>query len=518
MIKIKRALISVFDKQGLTEFAACLRDFGVEIISTGGTAAMLREKGFKVKEVSEHTGFPEMLDGRVKTLHPAIHGGLLAVRSNREHMESLKNRGIEEIDMVVVNLYPFEAVASRPGAGDEEIVENIDIGGPSMLRSAAKNSASVAVICDPRRYPAVISEMKRNNGCLPVELLRSLAAEAFARTSAYDGAIYAYLSGGGRREERLHGLPRDLRMEFVKLQDLRYGENPHQRAAFYGTSGRISGLAAMRQLQGKELSFNNFLDLNAAVEIAREFNKPSAVIVKHNNPCGAACAQTLCKAYLDAWKCDQLSAFGGIVALNKPLDAKTASAILRSGFLECVIAPGYDKGVAELFKGRKNLRLLELPDYNDLRGMDFKRVNGGCLLQERDIFSLDEQKLKVVTRKKPGRAQMKSLFFAWEIAKHVKSNAIVLAKGTRCVGIGAGQMSRGESVAIAAKKAGRKAGGLCLASDAFFPKPDSITLASRAGVKAIIQPGGSIADEEIIRACDKYGIAMVFTGIRHFKH
>ncbi len=518
MIKIKRALISVYDKQGLVELVSCLRDFGVEILSTGGTAAMLRKNGIKVKEVSEHTGFPEMLDGRVKTLHPVIHGGLLAVRSNREHMESLKRHGIGEIDMVVVNLYPFEAVAARPGAGDEEIIENIDIGGPAMLRSAAKNSASVAVICDPRRYAAVISEMKRNNGCLPAELLRSLAAEVFARTSAYDGAIYSYLSGEDRREAAPPVLPRDLRMEFVKLQDLRYGENPHQRAAFYGTAGSISGLAAMRQLQGKELSFNNFLDLNAAVEIVREFDKPSAVIVKHNNPCGAACAQILCKAYLDAWKCDQLSAFGGIVALNRPLDAKTAAAILRSGFLECVIAPGYDKDVAGLFKGRRNLRLLELPDYNDPRNIDFKRVNGGCLLQERDRFSLDEKKLKVVTRKKPGRKQMESLFFAWEVAKHVKSNAIVLAKGTRCAGIGAGQMSRVESVAIAAKKAGKKAGELCLASDAFFPKPDSITLAARAGVKAIIQPGGSIADEEIIRACNKHGIAMVFTGIRHFKH
>jgi len=514
MIKIKRALISVYDKQGLSELAACLREFGVEILSTGGTAAMLRKNGITVKEVSEHTGFPEMLDGRVKTLHPAIHGGLLAVRSNPEHMRSLKEHGISEIDMVVVNLYPFEAVAARPGVSDEEIIENIDIGGPAMLRSAAKNSASVAVICDPRRYAGVISEMKRNNGSLPGELLRSLAAEVFARTSAYDSAIHAYLSGQCSEPD----LPRDLRMEFVKLQELRYGENPHQRAAFYGRAGERSGLAAMRQLQGKELSFNNFLDLNAAVEIVREFDSPAAVIVKHNNPCGAACAVSLAKAYLDAWKCDQLSAFGGIVALNKPLDAKTASAILRSGFLECIIAPGYEQGIAELFKNKKNLRLLELPDYNDTQAMDFKRVNGGCLLQERDRFSLDDKKLTVVTEKKPGRKQMESLVFAWEIAKHVKSNAIVLAKGTRCAGIGAGQMSRVESVAIAAKKAGKGAGELCLASDAFFPKPDSITLAARAGVKAIIQPGGSIADEEIIRACNKHGIAMVFTGIRHFKH
>jgi phosphoribosylaminoimidazolecarboxamide formyltransferase/IMP cyclohydrolase len=519
MVKIKRALISVSDKAGILEFAQELNKLGVEILSTEGTAKLLRDNGILVKEVSEYTGFPEMLDGRVKTLHPKIHAGLLALRDNSQHMETLKEHNIGLIDMVVVNLYPFEKTTQKPGVTIEEVIENIDIGGPSMLRSAAKNHQSVAVICNPNRYGQVIEELKKNKGALSERLMRDLATEVFGRTSLYDRAIYEYLSKQST-EYRVQSteLAENLVLEFTKIQELRYGENPHQKAAFYKEKGKTSGLINLKQLQGKELSFNNILDLNSAFELIKEFSNPAAVIVKHNNPCGVAEDKTLDKAYYLAWKCDPLSAFGGIVALNRKMDLKTAKVIAKSGFLECIIAPGFDREALELFRDKKNLRLLELNDLNPVKESDFKRVSSGLLLQDKDLDTLDPNNLKAVTKKKPTKKEMESLIFAWKVAKHVKSNAIVLAQGTKTVGIGAGQMSRVDSVYISTKKAAKLAKGAALASDAFFPKEDAIQLAAKFKIKAIIQPGGSISDEAIIKMADKYKIAMVTTGIRHFRH
>jgi phosphoribosylaminoimidazolecarboxamide formyltransferase/IMP cyclohydrolase len=518
MVKIKRALISVSDKTGILDFAKELSKFGVEILSTGGTAKLLRENNIPVKEVSEYTGFPEMLDGRVKTLHPKIHGGLLALRDNPEHMKTIEEHGIGLIDMVVVNLYPFEKTTQKPGVTIEEAIENIDIGGPSMLRSAAKNHRSVAVICNPGRYNQVIEELKKNKGALPEDLMRDLAIEVYGRTSQYDGTIHNYLKNyfGGQKEES--GFPKEFTLSFEKIQDLRYGENPHQKAAFYKEKFRTKGLINIKQLQGKELSFNNILDLNAAFELVKEFEKPAAVIVKHNNPCGVAEDKTLDKAYLAAWKCDQLSAFGGIVALNRKMDLATAKVVAKSGFLECIIAPGFDKEALALFKDKKNLRLLESYDLSPINEPDLKRISGGLLLQDKDLATLDKKNLKVVTKKKPTKQDMESLIFGWKVAKHVKSNAIILTKGTKTIGIGAGQMSRVDSVFIATKKAGKQTAGAVLASDAFFPKEDAIQLAAKYKIKAIIQPGGSIADEAIIKMADKHKIAMVTTGMRHFRH
>jgi phosphoribosylaminoimidazolecarboxamide formyltransferase/IMP cyclohydrolase len=525
MPKVKRALISVSDKAGILDFAKELSKLGVEILSTGGTAKLLRENNIPVKEVSEYTGFPEMLDGRVKTLHPKIHAGLLALRENTEHMQTLKEHNIELIDMVVVNLYPFEKTIQKPDVKIEEVIENIDIGGPSMLRSAAKNHRSVAVICNPVSYGRVIEELKRNNGVLSEDLMRDLAIEVFALTSHYDGVIHNYLKNYFQAPLGSKEFPQEINFNFEKIQDLRYGENPHQKAAFYKEKGKNRGLTNLKQSQGKELSFNNILDLNAASELSKEFKNPAAIIVKHNNPCGAAEDKTLDKAFLAAWKCDPLSAFGGIVALNRRLDIKTAKIIIKSGFLECIIAPGFDKEAADLFKDKKSLRLLESGELETPRTCaqergepDFKRIAGGLLLQDKDLETLDVNNLKVVTKKKPTKKEMESLIFAWKVAKHVKSNAIVLTKGTKTVGIGAGQMSRVDSVMIAKKKAGKLSINSCLASDAFFPKEDAVIEAAKTGVKTIIQPGGSISDTEIIKTCDKYKISMVFTGIRHFKH
>ncbi|MFA5116084.1 MAG: bifunctional phosphoribosylaminoimidazolecarboxamide formyltransferase/IMP cyclohydrolase [Candidatus Omnitrophota bacterium] len=520
MNKVKRALISVSDKAGIVEFARILHGFGVEILSTGGSAGVLRENGIPVIEVSDYTNFPEMLDGRVKTLHPKIHGGLLALRDNPEHMAKLKEHGIGLIDMVVVNLYPFEKTIQKPGVKIEEVIENIDIGGPSMLRSASKNSQSVAVICNPKRYPQIIDELKKNNGALPDKLLRELAVEVFALTSHYDGVINKYLTDyfQGKPDGKTD-FPQDLTLNFTKIQELRYGENPHQKAAFYRENGKAKGLINLRQLQGKELSFNNILDLNAAVGIVQEFKSPAAVIVKHNNPCGAAQEKTLDKAFADALKCDPLSAFGGIIALNRKVDLKTAGLIAKSGFMECIIAPSFDKEALEPFKNKKNLRLLELPGLDEIiKEIEFKRVSGGMLAQDKDTGEINIDNLKIVTRKKPSKKELESLLFAWKIVKHVKSNAIVLAVNTRTVGIGPGQTSRVESVMIAKRKSGKLSKNSVLASDAFFPKADSISQAAKAGVKAIIQPGGSISDEEVIKACDKHKISMVFTGLRHFRH
>jgi phosphoribosylaminoimidazolecarboxamide formyltransferase / IMP cyclohydrolase len=517
MIKIKRALVSVSDKTGIVEFCGVLRKFGVEILSTGGTAKTLAQNDIPVIEVSDYTGFPEMLDGRVKTLHPKIHGGLLALRENKSHMETLKEHNIGLIDMVVVNLYPFEKTVAKPDVSREQAIENIDIGGPSMLRSAAKNHQSVAVVSSPGQYQAVAGELEANRGAISEETCRELAAAVFKTTSSYDGAIHGYLSKN--QPSSAEKFPQSLTLQFSKIQDLRYGENPHQKAAYYYEGAVPRGLSAMKQLWGKELSFNNILDLNAAVNIIREFDNPAAVFIKHNNPCGVAENKNLLKAYKDAWNCDKLSAFGGIVAVNKNIDLALAELIAKSGFLECIIAPGFSPDGLELLKAKKNLRLMEFPGITGkIDELDLKRVNGGLLVEDEDNLTLDEKNLKIVTRKKPAKADLESLIFAWKVAKHVKSNAIILAKGTRTVGIGAGQMSRVDSVFITKRKAGKLTKSSCLASDAFFPKDDAVLEAAKMGVRAIIQPGGSIADDEIIKACDKHKISMVFTGIRHFRH
>ncbi|MDP2929207.1 MAG: bifunctional phosphoribosylaminoimidazolecarboxamide formyltransferase/IMP cyclohydrolase [Candidatus Omnitrophota bacterium] len=531
-MKIRRALISVSDKTHLDDFVKVLNKFGVEIVSTGGTAKMIRDLGIPAKDVSEYTGFPEMLDGRVKTLHPKVHGGLLALRDNKDHMETVKKHGIGLIDMVVVNLYPFEERSAKPGVKLEEAVENIDIGGPSMLRSAAKNYKSVCAICDPADYGRVIEEMEKNSGSISGLLLAELGKKVFARTSAYDAAIYAYLEGQGSsldfaRDERVkgqvEGFPDKINLSFTKIQDLRYGENPHQKAAFYldESSDEVSVAGAV-QLHGKELSFNNIIDLNAALEIVKEFDSPAAAIIKHTNPCGAAAAETLTKAYMDALDCDRLSAFGSVVGFNRAVDMELAETILKEAdFVECIIAPSYEAKALEALKIKKNLRLIELKKAGSKATKpdnDMKKVTGGLLVQTRDVLRVKESDLKVVTEIKPTKDQLRSLLFGWVVAKHVKSNAIVISRGTKTVGVGAGQMSRVDSVKMAVEKSGGRSNGATLASDAFFPKEDGIAEAAKAGVKVIIQPGGSIKDKEVIAMADKLGIAMVFTGVRHFKH
>jgi phosphoribosylaminoimidazolecarboxamide formyltransferase/IMP cyclohydrolase len=518
MVKIKRALISVSDKTGIVDLAKELSKFGVEIISTGGTAKLLKDSGVNVKEISEYTGFPEMLDGRVKTLHPKIHGGLLALRDNPEHINQIKEHNIEPIDMVVVNLYPFEATIKKPGVTLAEAIENIDIGGPSMLRSAAKNYRSVAVVSDAKFYPKIIQELKQNKGAISDELLKELGLNVFKLTSYYDGMIYGYLSKQlSQSAQEL--FPGQLNLKFSKIQDLRYGENPHQKAALYqDPQVAADSLAKAEKLSGKELSFNNFLDLNAAWDIVREFDEPAAVIIKHLNPTAVAIAKDIKTAYLKAWSADKLSAFGGIVGLNKKVDLETAKKISASGFLECIIAPDYDKDAMGLLMQKKNFRLLRLKLDRPKQGLDIKNIDGGVVIQEKDLFDLDKNKLKVVTKRKPTKKEWEDLLFGWKVVKHVKSNAIVFAKNLQTVGVGMGQINRVDSVMLCSKRAGKNSKGCVLASDAFFPKEDNIKLAAKAKVKAIIQPGGSIADEAVIKEADKHGIAMVFTGCRHFKH
>ncbi|MBN2453253.1 MAG: bifunctional phosphoribosylaminoimidazolecarboxamide formyltransferase/IMP cyclohydrolase [Candidatus Omnitrophica bacterium] len=522
-MKITRALISVSDKTGLEELARTLHKFKVEIISTGGTAKAIAALGVPVKDVSGYTGFPEMLDGRVKTLHPKIHGGLLALRENKEHMETAKKHSIGLIDMVVVNLYPFEKVIAKPAVKIDEAIENIDIGGPSMLRSAAKNSRSVCAVCDPADYKRVIGEMEATGGGVSEKLLIELGIKVFERTSAYDAAIYKYLHSQVSGSSAAGVFPSNLTLHYRKLQDLRYGENPHQKAAFYRYEFvDEASVAGAEQLHGKELSFNNIIDLNAALELVKEFDAPAAAIVKHTNPCGAATAKTLKQAYIEALDCDRLSAFGSIVGFNRPVDTDTAKAVIEEAdFVECIIAPSYDADALEILRKKKNLRLLEIKSFEPgKRGSeaDMKKVVGGLLIQERDLARIKESDLKVVTKVRPTKEQIESLLFGWRIVKHVKSNAIVLCRGTKTVGIGAGQMSRVDSVVIAAQKAHERAKGSTLASDAFFPKEDGIEQAARAGVAAIIQPGGSIRDPEVIKKADELGIAMLFTGMRHFRH
>ncbi len=519
MIKVRRALISVSDKAGLSEFAKTLHKLGVVLISTGGTASLLRSCGLPVTEVSAYTGFPELLDGRVKTLHPKIHAGLLAVRDNPKHMEELEKQGIEPIDMVVVNLYPFEKTAVKKNASLEECIEHIDIGGPSMLRSAAKNYKSVAVICNPARYAEIAKELVNNSGILSDTVLAKLAVEVFERTAAYDGAISNFLSGRFKTENPFSAFPNDLGLQFTKVKDLRYGENPHQQAALYCEGKASASLAALNQLQGKELSFNNILDVQAAVDLVRVLDGPGAVIVKHNNPSGIAEDPLLERAYRKAFQCDPLSAFGGVIGVNRPLDSKTAQAIIKSGFMECIVAPEFSEGALKVLKDRKNLRLLQLDlQALSVENVDYKKITGGLLLQEKDNRVLNPDDIKIVSKLKPTKAQMDAMLFGWKFIKHVQSNAIVLIKGRETVGVGAGLTSRVDAAIHAIRKAGKKAKGAVLISDAFLPKADTLTLAAKAGVKAIIQTGGSIADEEIIQAANKHKMAMAFTGLRHFKH
>jgi phosphoribosylaminoimidazolecarboxamide formyltransferase/IMP cyclohydrolase len=510
MAKIERVLISVSDKEGIVDFAKGLVKFGIEILSTGGTAKLLKENGIDIKLVSDYTGFPEMLDGRVKTLHPKIHGGLLARRDNKKHMEELQKHGISLIDMVVVNLYPFEETVSKPDVTLEDAIENIDIGGPTMLRSAAKNYESVAVIVNPTRYPEILKELEEKGGELSLETKEKLRTEVFSHTARYDSAICNYLTGTEEVE-----FPDTFTLELTKAQELRYGENPHQKACFYKDTTTKSSL---KQLHGKELSFNNILDLDSAFSISAEFEHPAAVVIKHTNPCGTACGKTLSEAYAQALACDPVSAFGSIVGLNMQVDEETAKEIVSSPFVEAVIAPEFSEGALEILKGKKNMRLL-IPSASAQRGkLDIKKVEWGMLLQEKDLRQVKTEKCQIVSDRKPDDNEFSSLLFAWKISKHVKSNAIVLAQGTRTVGIGAGQMSRVDSVIIACRKAGELSKGSVMASDAFFPFPDAVEAAAKAGVKAIIQPGGSLKDKEVIEAVNKHKMAMVFTGMRHFKH
>jgi phosphoribosylaminoimidazolecarboxamide formyltransferase/IMP cyclohydrolase len=507
---VRRALLSVSDKGGLLDLARALVAHGAEILSTGGTARALRDAGIAVTEVADHTGVPEMLDGRVKTLVPQVHGGLLAVREDADHMAQLARHGIAPIDLIAVNLYPFEATVAR-GASFADTVENIDIGGPAMIRSAAKNFASVAVLTEPSQYAAIIAELGAGGTTLATR--RALSAAAFARTAAYDSAIAAWWAG-----QQEDALPARFAISGQRRQALRYGENSHQQAAFYATDGR-AGVATARQTQGKALSYNNLNDTDAAYECVAEFDSPAVVIVKHANPCGVAVADDLAAAWERALACDPTSAFGGIVAVNRTLDEATAEAIAKI-FTEVVIAPDASDAAQAVFARKKNLRLLlagSLPD-PAAPGLLVKSLSGGFLVQTRDAGRVDAADLKVVTRRAPSEAELENLLFAFRVAKHVKSNAIVYAKGGATVGIGAGQMSRVDSSRIAAWKAGEAARGSVVASDAFFPFADGLQAAVAAGATAVIQPGGSLRDAEVIDAADAAGVAMVFTGMRHFRH
>lgn len=527
MVKVRRVLISVSDKTGIEALALGLHKHGVEILSTGGTAKALKTAGIPVKDVSEVTGFPEMMDGRVKTLHPKIHGGLLALRDNPEHMRQLKEQGIEPIDMVVVNLYPFARTVSKPGVVLHEAIENIDIGGPSMIRSASKNFQSVAVVVNPARYELILNEMAANDGAIGDLTLRMLAIEAFDHTAEYDAGIHRFL-----QEKLVEGqpalFPETVRFTFVKQQDLRYGENPHQQAAFYRQvlpgGPTETSVTSARQLHGKELSFNNIIDIHAALEIVKDFDEPAACVIKHTNPCGAAVGKDIAEAYGKAFDADPLSAYGGIVGLNRPC-TRAAAERMKDIFLECLIAPAFEDGALELLQAKKNIRLMDTGEFKRLalgaqpvQAMDFKRVVDGLLIQERDRGAVAEGELKVVTRRKPSDEELRDLLFAWKVCKHVKSNAILLAKGGVTLGVGPGQTNRVGAVEIALRTSGGKAKGAALASDAYFPFRDGLDAAARAGVTAVIQPGGSIRDEDVIKAADEQGIAMVFTGMRHFKH
>jgi len=521
MAVVKRALISVSDKTGIVAFARELQAFGVEILSTGGTASLFREEGLTVRDVSDYTGFPEMLDGRVKTLHPKVHGGLLGLRDNPDHVAKMKEHAIEPIDMVVVNLYPFEATVAKGDCTLEDAIENIDIGGPTMLRSAAKNNRDVTVVVDPADYAVVLEEMRQNQGAVSARTNFGLAVKVYQRTAAYDAAISNWL--GRRLGAEEITFPETLTLQFKKAQEMRYGENPHQQAAFYVEAAvREACIATARQLQGKALSYNNIADTDAALECVKQFDEaPACVIVKHANPCGVALGNGLLEAYDRAFATDPESAFGGIVAFNRELDGATARAIVDRQFVEVIIAPAVSAEAAEVVATKKNVRLLECGFWapEPAHRLDFKRVNGGLLVQDADLLLSGE--LKVVSKRAPTVQEMQDLLFTWRVAKFVKSNAIVYGRDGMTIGVGAGQMSRVNSARIAAIKAeqaGLEVKGAAMASDAFFPFRDGIDNAASAGVTAVIQPGGSIRDEEVIAAADEHGIAMVFTGMRHFRH
>jgi len=520
VIPIRTALISVSDKTGLAEFARGLARFKIKILSTGGTARFLADHGARVTEVADYTGFPEMLDGRVKTLHPRIHAGILARRDSPAHLAAIRSAGIESIDLVVVNLYPFAQTVANPDCTLAEAVENIDVGGPSMLRAAAKNYAGVAVVTDPSDYPKVLAEMEEHEAALSENTRFSLARKAFAHSAAYEAAISNYLTAltpGGKPAT----FPGNLTLQFEKLQDLRYGENPHQHAAFYRDASPVpGGLAGYVRVQGKELSFNNIADADAAWECVKNFDEPACVIVKHANPCGAAIGGSVHEAYDRAFATDPASAFGGIVAFNGGLNAATAQAVCKP-FVEVVIAPEFDAGARAAFSAKPNVRVLSVGLARAAQAYDFKRVGGGLLVQTPDDRGVKASELRTVTRAKPRPDQVGDLLFAWRVAKYTKSNAIVFCRDGRTLGIGAGQMSRVDAARVAefkAKEAGLSLEGSVVASDAFFPFRDGIDVIALAGAKAVIQPGGSLRDEEVIAAADERGMAMMFTGVRHFRH
>jgi phosphoribosylaminoimidazolecarboxamide formyltransferase/IMP cyclohydrolase len=523
---IRRALLSVSDKTGLTDLARALAALGVELVSTGGTHQALAAAGQPVAEVSALTGFPEILDGRVKTLHPHVHAGILARRDDPEHTATLQRLGIAPFDLVVVNLYPFEQTLARPDSTADDIIENIDIGGPTLLRSAAKNFADVAVLCDPADYDAVIQEIGSQKGALSLATRKRLAGKAFDLTARYDAAIAGYFAcqAAGSEPPRF---PERLSLSFERRSVLRYGENPHQPAAVYVEPGvRYACVSTAEVLHGKELSYNNLLDLDSALNLVREFPEPAAAVIKHNNPCGAAVGATLEEAFRKAYEGDPQSAFGGVFAFNRPVDAATALQITEPGrFVECVIAPGYSDEAFQTITTRptwkKNVRLLRtgpLTNAAPADALDCRRIDGGLLVQARDGGADDLSSARVVTRRPPTDTESADLQFAWRVVKHVKSNAIVLARGGQVVGVGAGQMSRVDSVRIALQKAGDRSRGAVLASDAFFPFRDNVDAAAPAGLTAIVQPGGSMRDADSIQACDEHGLAMVFTGVRHFRH
>jgi phosphoribosylaminoimidazolecarboxamide formyltransferase/IMP cyclohydrolase len=518
MAKIQRAILSVTDKTGLVDFAKQLSKMGVELISTGGTAKLLRDSGIAVKDISELTGFPEMLDGRVKTLHPKVHGGILHRRENAAHRTAVAEHGIQPIDMVVVNLYAFEKTAAKSGVHFDELIENIDIGGPSMIRSAAKNFQDVAVVTSPADYAALAEEMSKSGGSLSDATKWRLAQKAFATTAAYDSAIASTLervhANGNFELKTGEGFPQILRMSFQKVTDLRYGENPHQKAAMY-SDGSGKGVANGKQLQGKELSFNNIVDMQAAWDLVQEFDGPVVAIIKHTNPCGTAVGKTLLEAYKKALECDPVSAFGGVIGVNRVIDGDTAEEMAKL-FLEVIAAPGFDDAAKAKFAAKKNLRLVEVAASDQKWAL--KNVSGGMLAQDADIRPLTEADLKVVTKRPPTPEEKRALLFGWKVCKHVKSNAILYVRDGQTVGVGAGQMSRVDSCKIGAMKAQLPLKGTVAASDAFFPFPDGVEEIAKAGATAIIQPGGSVRDQEVIEAADRHGMAMIFTGVRHFRH
>jgi len=515
MSKVQRVLMSVSDKRGIVEFAQGLISLGIEIISTGGTARLLKDNGIEVRDVSEYTGFPELLGGRLKTLHPKIHGGLLWRRDNEKDRREIEENNIESIDMVVVNLYPFEDTVSKPDVAFDEAIENIDIGGPTMLRAAAKNFRYVVVVVQPSDYTPILNELKTNDKEVSLETRFNLARKVFSHTARYDTLISEYLNRHAQEET----FPHLLNMSFIKAKDLRYGENPHQKAALY-RAPLYSGLSLVdaKILQGKEMSYNNYLDSSAALDLVREFNEPCAVIVKHNNPCGVATGDTICSAYKKALETDPLSAFGGVIALNREVDADTAREIMNL-FVEIVIAPSFDVEALALFKTKPNIRLLEVDLSLPSSGFEIRKIHGGILVQERDTAMIEDfESLKVVTKRRPTDDELTALRFAWKVCKHVKSNAIVYTSKDQALGIGVGQTSRVDAAKVGAMKALKGLEGSVVASDAFFPHRDGIDFIAKLGVTAVIQPGGSIKDNDVINAADEYNIAMLFTGMRHFRH